>query len=153
MNVVDQRLYGAKQRRSGAALEVQAVLLGVLRECETGLDEHVREVAVLAQRVAVRLGLDPEDVREVALAAHLHDTGKVAVPDSILDKPGPLDEEEWAIMRRHTLFGERIIAAAPALRQVADPRARQPRAVGRSRIPRRPRRTGDPAGISHHPGL
>lgn len=119
MNVVDQRLYRAKHRRSGNGHEVQAVLLGVLRERESGLDEHVREVAVLARQVAVRLGLEPQAVHDVVLAAHLHDIGKVAVPDSILDKPGPLDEEEWAIIRRHTLFGERIIAAAPALRQVA----------------------------------
>ena len=52
-------------------------------------------------------------------AAELHDVGKVAVPDGILSKPGPLDDAEWGFIRRHTLIGERIIAAAPALRQVA----------------------------------
>lgn len=119
MNIVDQRLYTAKHRRSGIGHEVQAVLLGVLREREPDLDAHVREVAVLARRVAVRLGLEPDAVQEVTLAAHLHDIGKVAIPDSILDKPGPLSEQEWVIMRRHTLFGERIIAAAPAMRDVA----------------------------------
>jgi HD-GYP domain-containing protein (c-di-GMP phosphodiesterase class II) len=45
--------------------------------------------------------------------------GKVAVPDAILSKPGPLDEEEWAFIRRHTLIGERIVSAAPALGRVA----------------------------------
>ncbi len=119
MNTVDARLYAAKNRRSGAGYEVQAVLLGVLREREPDLDVHVREVAMLARGVALRLGLEPDAVQQVALAAHLHDIGKVAIPDSILDKPGPLTEEEWVIMRRHTLFGERIIAAAPAMRDVA----------------------------------
>jgi HD-GYP domain-containing protein (c-di-GMP phosphodiesterase class II) len=55
----------------------------------------------------------------VKLAAELHDVGKVAIPDAILNKPGPLNEDEWAFMRRHTLIGERIVAAAPALCGVA----------------------------------
>jgi two-component system cell cycle response regulator len=49
----------------------------------------------------------------------LHDIGKVAIPDAILSKAGPLDAEEWAIVHQHTLIGERILAAAPALSQVA----------------------------------
>ena len=61
----------------------------------------------------------PRDVEQVRHAAELHDVGKVAVPDAILTKPGPLDEDEWAFIRRHTLIGERIIAAAPALTRVA----------------------------------
>ena len=48
-------------------------------------------------------------------AAALHDIGKMAIPDSILEKPGPLSEAEWALIRQHTLIGERILAAAPAL--------------------------------------
>ena len=53
------------------------------------------------------------------LAGELHDIGKVAIPDAIMSKPGPLDPDEWAIVRRHTIIGERILAAAPALSQVA----------------------------------
>ena len=45
--------------------------------------------------------------------------GKVAIPDAILDKPGPLDDAEWEFMRRHTIIGERILQAAPALERVA----------------------------------
>ncbi|MCP5996117.1 HD domain-containing protein, partial [Klebsiella pneumoniae] len=48
-------------------------------------------------------------------AAALHDVGKVAIPDAIINKPAALDDEEWAFMRRHTIIGERIIAAAPSL--------------------------------------
>ena len=50
----------------------------------------------------------------------MHDVGKVAVPDSILDKPGPLDIEEWSLVHRHTLAGERILAATPALKHIAE---------------------------------
>ena len=53
-------------------------------------------------------------------AAELHDIGKVAIPDSIVEKPGPLDDEEWAFMRRHTIIGERILAAAPSLAPVGE---------------------------------
>jgi len=79
----------------------------------------VTDVAHLAHRVAAQLGMGPEERDEVARAAELHDIGKVAIPDAILNKPGPLDEEEWAFMRSHTVVGERILAAAPALIPVA----------------------------------
>ena len=52
-------------------------------------------------------------------ATELHDIGKVAVPSAILDKPGRLDPDEWDFIARHTLIGERILGAAPALRPVA----------------------------------
>jgi response regulator RpfG family c-di-GMP phosphodiesterase len=55
------------------------------------------------------------EVAHVHHAAELHDIGKVAIPGAILSKPGPLDEDEWAFMRRHTIIGERILAGAPAL--------------------------------------
>ena len=55
----------------------------------------------------------------MAIAAELHDIGKIAIPRSILDKPGPLDEDEWSFVRRHTLIGERITQSAPALSGVA----------------------------------
>ena len=51
-------------------------------------------------------------------AGDLHDVGKVAIPHAILGRPGPLDAEEWAFIERHTLIGERILAAAPALAPV-----------------------------------
>jgi two-component system, cell cycle response regulator len=63
--------------------------------------------------------MGPEGLDEVARATELHDVGKIAVPDAILDKPGALDPIEWSFMRRHPLIGERILLAAPALRPVA----------------------------------
>jgi HD-GYP domain-containing protein (c-di-GMP phosphodiesterase class II) len=58
-------------------------------------------------------------VKRVGLAAELHDIGKAAVPDEILDKPGPLDDREWEFMHRHTVIGERILLAAPSLAPAA----------------------------------
>jgi HD-GYP domain-containing protein (c-di-GMP phosphodiesterase class II) len=63
--------------------------------------------------------MSSHDVEQIRQAAELHDVGKVAIPDAILDKPGRLNDDEWAFIRRHTLIGERILAAAPALRSVA----------------------------------
>jgi HD-GYP domain-containing protein (c-di-GMP phosphodiesterase class II) len=73
----------------------------------------------LAGAVARRLGMDGEDVERIAAAALLHDIGTVAVPDSILSKPGALNDEEWAVMREHTIVGERILRAVPGLGPVA----------------------------------
>jgi HD-GYP domain-containing protein (c-di-GMP phosphodiesterase class II) len=69
--------------------------------------------------VARSLGLRGDELDELVRAARLHDLGKVAVPDEILRKPGPLDEREWAFVRQHTLVGERILRASPALHGVA----------------------------------
>ena len=88
--------------------------------------------------------MDAEELDELARAAELHDIGKVGIPDAILDKPGQLDADEWEFMRQHTILGERILSAAPALRPVAAHRARQPRAVGRRRLPGRPRQAKIP---------
>jgi two-component system cell cycle response regulator len=61
------------------------------------------------------MGLPFEEQTELRQAAELHDVGKMGIPEELLHKPGPLDEEEWAFVRRHPLIGERIIGAAPAL--------------------------------------
>jgi HD-GYP domain-containing protein (c-di-GMP phosphodiesterase class II) len=63
--------------------------------------------------------MDGEEIDEIARAAELHDVGKVGIPDAILDKPAGLDDTEWELMHQHTILGERILNAAPALRPVA----------------------------------
>jgi diguanylate cyclase (GGDEF)-like protein len=116
LSVADQRMYAQKTSgRKSAGRQSTDVLLRVLGERSFDLEEHTSDVARLAQKTARRLGLSTEDVRRTALAAELHDIGKTAIPDAILNKPGPLDDDEWAFMRRHTLIGERIISAAPSL--------------------------------------
>jgi HD-GYP domain-containing protein (c-di-GMP phosphodiesterase class II) len=65
------------------------------------------------------MGLDDDATAQVQAAALLHDIGKVAVPDEILNKPGALTEEQWKQMRDHTVIGERILRAIPGLGHVA----------------------------------
>jgi diguanylate cyclase (GGDEF)-like protein len=116
LQLADRRLYMAKDRRpSGVTRQLRSVLLQVLDERQSSLHEHLEGVAALAFAVGRRMGLDPEALDVVVRAAELHDIGKMAIPDTILNKPGPLNAEEWAFMQRHTVLGERILSAAPAL--------------------------------------
>jgi diguanylate cyclase (GGDEF)-like protein len=118
--IADQRMYAHKNSgRVTARRQSTDVLLRALAERHPSLEGHLGGVAHLAEAVGRHLGLEGEALDHVRVAAELHDVGKVAIPDAILNKPGPLDDDEWAFMRRHTLIGERIVAAAPALGVVA----------------------------------
>ena len=116
----DRRMYAEKNGlRGSAGGQSAAVLLRVLTERHPDLGEHVDSVAALTESVGLQLDMTDEDRTALWQAAALHDIGKAAVPDAILNKPGPLDEAEWAFMRRHTIIGERILDAAPALTAAA----------------------------------
>ena len=120
LRIADQRMYAQKNAgRMSASRQSKDVLLRALAERNPELRHHLSDVADLAEATARRLQLGQEEVERVRHAAELHDVGKVAVPDAILAKPGPLDDDEWTFIRRHTLIGERIVAAAPALTRVA----------------------------------
>jgi two-component system, cell cycle response regulator len=86
---------------------------------QPSLQDHSSEVAELCLRVGRRFAMTAEELDELARAAELHDVGKVGIPDAILDKPSALSEAEWEFMHQHTVLGERILNAAPALRPVA----------------------------------
>jgi diguanylate cyclase (GGDEF)-like protein len=120
LRIADQRMYAQKHGgRTSARSQSRDVLLRALAERNPELGEHISGVAELAEAVAHRMDLDAEQIDHVRHAAALHDVGKMAIPDAILDKPAALDEDEWQFIRRHTIIGERIVAAAPALRPVA----------------------------------
>jgi HD-GYP domain-containing protein (c-di-GMP phosphodiesterase class II) len=78
------------------------------KDQDTG--EHVNRVGSSAEALARSVGMSTEAVDSIALAAVLHDVGKLRVPDRILMKPAALDEAEWAIMRQHPVWGEQILA-------------------------------------------
>jgi diguanylate cyclase (GGDEF)-like protein len=118
LHLADHRMYALKHGRRATKGEAREVLLAVLGEREPDLQRHMHDVAQLARAVGTRMGLDADDLDVVVRAAELHDIGKVAVPDTILHKPGPLDEAEWSFIRQHTIIGERIVGAAEALRSV-----------------------------------
>jgi two-component system cell cycle response regulator len=121
IQLADQRLYRRKDetRESSAVQQLRDVLLQAFHERYPKLREHQQGVGTLVLAVGRRLGVVGEELDVLSRAAELHDVGKIAIPDAILNKPGPLDAEEWRFMRRHTVLGERILSAAAALRPVA----------------------------------
>jgi len=112
LRLADQRLYTHKRERSGRA-GPDEMLLQALFERAPSLRDHVGEVLTTARIVGESFGLGAAELEELRLAARLHDVGKLAVPDDVLKKPGPLDPDEWAFIQEHTLIGERILVAAP----------------------------------------
>ena len=94
-------------------------LAEALLERDRYTGEHSESVVTLAAEVARGLGLDEIEIERVRSAALLHDIGKVATPDEILNKKGPLDDREWVVMRQHPVVGERILRAIPGFGSVA----------------------------------
>ncbi|MGO9321207.1 MAG: HD-GYP domain-containing protein [Solirubrobacteraceae bacterium] len=80
---------------------------------------HGEDVAVLAERIALRMSLSSAQARDVRYAAMLHDIGKVAVPSEILLKPGPLNDEEWVTMRSHAAIGGELVGRIDAFAHLA----------------------------------
>jgi len=120
MRQADNAMYAQKHSdRASAGRQSTDVLLRALAERHPDLGDHVDGVTELAEALAERLGFEGEELMQLRHAAALHDIGKVAIPDAIINKPTTLSDDEWAFMRRHTIIGERIIAAAPALAPAA----------------------------------
>ena len=71
---------------------------------------HSERVGALARLMALSAGMPPAAADTIAQAGLLHDLGKIAIPESVLRKPGPLSVEEWAVMRQHPLIGAQIVA-------------------------------------------
>jgi diguanylate cyclase (GGDEF)-like protein/PAS domain S-box-containing protein len=120
LGTADRRMYAHKRSaRSSPGRQSTDVLLRVLSERDPTLGDHLDDVTALCEAVAVRLEMREDELDPLLQAASLHDVGKAAIPDDILQKDGPLDVEEWSLMRQHTLIGERILDAAPALSRAA----------------------------------
>lgn len=115
-------LRGENQLAERRRMQLEESYLSTIEALAAALDAkdrhteaHSRETAALARAVGRRLGLDEEALRFLEYSALLHDIGKIGIPGYILNKPGPLDDEETAIMREHPVIGERIVASVPFL--------------------------------------
>lgn len=93
-----------------AAYRGTALLLGeVIADDDAYTGEHSYGVIALSLEIADELGLDEDERRLVEFGALLHDVGKIMVPKEIINKPGPLDDEEWLVMRQHTIAGQQML--------------------------------------------
>jgi putative nucleotidyltransferase with HDIG domain len=123
LSSADVALYASKRcgknRTTVAGCDVRAeraptdreARLALLHEKDPAAVVHSDRVATLAVGIARHLGLEDERLADLRVAAKLHDIGKVAVPDAILSKPGPLDEEELRIVRTHPIVGAELLTA------------------------------------------
>src|ERR671919_1407037 len=105
-----------RRRRIDYALELghayrgTAFLLGDVIEADDAYTgSHSRDVVDLVVAVSLELGLDPAAQRDAELTALLHDVGKIRIPSEIINKPGKLTDEEWAVMKTHTIEGEQML--------------------------------------------
>ncbi len=101
-----------------AYLGTAEALAAALEAKDAHTAEHARSIVVNAERVGRRLGMSADELRVLRYAAALHDIGKIAVPETILNKPGPLTDAERMQVERHPLVGEQILQPVEFLEQV-----------------------------------
>lgn len=122
----DPVLASIESSHGGVSMPDERVLMGAVDALallvdlrDKGTSEHSLHVAKLAQHVAVALDCTPEQTRAVYLAAKLHDIGKIAVADAILQKTAPLTAGEWRAMRQHPTIGADVVARIGRLADIA----------------------------------
>jgi response regulator RpfG family c-di-GMP phosphodiesterase len=93
-------------------LDMVCVLAGAAETRSRETANHVRRVGLIAQLLATAIGLDEKSAEMLRFAAPLHDIGKIGIPDAVLNKPGPHDEDEQQVMRRHAELGAQMLAGS-----------------------------------------
>jgi len=111
----NRKLFNSRSSHSDIISSMMAAVYEKSQETE----EHSKRLAALATRIGSKLGLSQTSLSELELLATLHDIGKVAIDDHVLNKPGKLSEEEWAIMKTHSEIGYRIAKSSFQLEPIA----------------------------------
>jgi response regulator RpfG family c-di-GMP phosphodiesterase len=103
-------------------LELIDRLAGVTESRDEATGLHLERIGRLCEQLGLAIGMTAAEAETLRHASLLHDVGKVAVPDAILTKPGPLDDEEWEVMRRHAAAGAAMLAGsrAPVIRMAEE---------------------------------
>ncbi|MBW1722860.1 MAG: response regulator [Deltaproteobacteria bacterium] len=112
-----ERLVRERTQQMDQAVREGIRMLAIAAEAkddDTG--EHVKRIQEMTLDICRNLGLSDEESDRISFFSTVHDIGKIHVPDAILKKPGPLDPEEWAVMKAHTLVGSRILGVHPFYR-------------------------------------
>jgi diguanylate cyclase (GGDEF)-like protein len=115
LRLVDQRMYADKNASRARGDNPSDLLMRALDAASPQLTARLSRVAQLTEDVCRRLGLPEADAKRTRQAAYLHDIGKVALPDEVLGKPGPLDPAERRFVEQSPVIGERIASVAPTL--------------------------------------
>jgi len=106
--------------RRGSHSSLLTSIMATMYERSQETEEHAERLALLAKRIGRRLNLPQKSLNELELLSMLHDIGKVGIDDRILNKPGKLSNEEWAVMKKHPEIGYRIAMTSPDLEPIAE---------------------------------
>jgi putative two-component system response regulator len=124
VQAVNSRLARARSLENAHSTEAYLQTITVMARAIEARDrltgEHVERVSRYAQELARGLGWEEAHIKEIRLAAIVHDVGKLIVPDAVLNKPGKLTEEEWRIMKTHPTRGAEILASLKQVGMVVD---------------------------------
>jgi putative two-component system response regulator len=90
---------------------VMLAMAAEAKDDDTG--DHLKRIALLTKEVCLAYGLSNEQSEKISFFSVMHDIGKIHIPDTILQKNGPLDPDEWEIMRTHCIAGEKILGEKP----------------------------------------
>lgn len=116
-----EELKNASEKIKKASLDTTVRLsqAAEYKDKETG--SHIKRMGYYAVAIAKAMGLPPQDIEAILYAAPMHDIGKIGIPDRILLKPGALDEQEWEVMKQHTVIGFNILSGSDShVIQMAD---------------------------------
>ncbi|EGY24763.1 HD domain protein [Desulfovibrio sp. A2] len=108
--VLDLRASRAELERSYLDTLNRLTLAAAYKDDDTG--DHILRMAFYSEGIAAALGMHADGLRDLRVAAPMHDVGKIGTPDAILLKPGRLTPEEFAVMKHHTTIGEKILTAS-----------------------------------------
>ncbi|KAB2851065.1 MAG: two-component system response regulator, partial [Sphingopyxis terrae] len=109
---LEQRLLSSMHEVEERERETLSRLARAIEYRDIGTSAYLERMAHVAGLIAEGLGMSEEEVRLIELAAPLHDIGKIAIPDEVLLKPGPLDEQQLGIMRRHPQIGHELLSGS-----------------------------------------
>jgi len=115
-NMARRKLFDQKSHHNAVLSSIMATLFA--RSFET--EEHAKRIGDLCANVGMKLNLSHDDIDRLRLFAYLHDIGKIGISDQILNKPGPLDEEELVVMKTHPEIGYRIAMSSPDFATIAE---------------------------------
>jgi len=123
-NAMARTIRAQKESLEGSAGELEEAYIATVRILAAALDardnytlNHSARVATLALRLGRRFGLEQNELRDLEVACFLHDIGKIRIPDVVLNKPAPLNEEEVSLIRLHPEHGAEILGLAQSLRK------------------------------------
>lgn len=106
---LEERVRARTQELYEANIETVQKLAMVCDYKDNDTGNHINRVRVYSEELGKAIGLSEEVVNRLGFSSMMHDVGKITTPDAILNKPGPLDNDEWAVMRQHSEIGSRIL--------------------------------------------